>query len=92
MFRFFTKKKFDINEFEAKLDQDKKELDNMLLTKNDALLKLAAMITDTRIKPVLDNCIEMKLNKPEVIKYNPSLDDNDYLEFKAKLNGKLIHL
>jgi hypothetical protein len=62
------------------------------MNKNDALLKLSTMLMDQRIKPVLDKMIEYKLNNPKPIKYNPSLDELDYMEWKAKQEGKLAHM
>ena len=62
------------------------------MTKNDALVKIAVMLMDKRIKPGLDKMIEYKQNHTKPIKYNPELDNNDYLEWKAKQAGKLTHL
>ncbi len=64
----------------------------MKLTKNEALLMLSNKLMDQRIKPMVDKMVEYKLNHPKVIKYNPELDNNDYMEWKAKQQGKLTHI
>jgi hypothetical protein len=91
MFGFFKskkKKEFNMDEF----DMNKKELDNMLLTKNEALLKLAQGIMDQRLKPMIDRSIELKAERVKPISYNADLDNNDYAEWLAKKEGKLTHL
>jgi hypothetical protein len=66
---------------------------NMKTTKNEALLMLSNKLMDQRLKPMLDRMIEYKKNSEiKPIKYNPSLDELDYMEWKAKQNGKLKHL
>lgn len=61
----------------------------MKMSKNEALCRLAQMITDTRLKPVIDKC--MTMDRP-AIKVNKTLYDNDYAEWLAKKDGKLTHI
>jgi hypothetical protein len=64
----------------------------MKTTKNEALLMLSNKLMDKRIKPMLDRMIEYKKENIKPIKYNPALDEFDYLEWKAKNQGKLAHM
>lgn len=63
----------------------------MKMTKNEALLKLAMKVMDTRLKPVLDKCMSMDRDiRP--IPYNADIDNNDYMEYLAKKENKLVHI
>lgn len=64
----------------------------MKVTKDEALVLLTKKLIEKRLHTVLDKCIQMKLNKPEPIKYNPDLDNNDYAEYLAKKEGKLSYI
>jgi hypothetical protein len=95
MFKFIKgkkKKDFDLESFANGFDKDKKEVDSMLMKKNEALLKLAGMIMEQRIYPVVDKSIELKAERVKPISYNADLDNNDYMEWLAKKDGKLTHL
>jgi hypothetical protein len=50
-------------------------------------------ITKDRLIPTLDRCKSIEMSRPcKAIKYNPALDENDYLEWLAKKNGQLVHI
>ena len=60
------------------------------MTKNEALLILAQKIMDTRLKPMIDKALVTPKNKP--IAVNKALYDNDYMEWQAKQENKLVHI
>lgn len=63
----------------------------MKTTKNKALLILAQRIMDTRLKPMIDKASTIEhTRKP--IPVNTALYENDYAEWLAKKENKLVHI